>query len=87
MIFCLLQGAIMGLMVSLALTAWISFGSASTNVAHQTLPVSIESCPANNSSVVRLLTQNETSFTTASDLENIADFVTERTAVEDAHEK
>ncbi|XP_054711313.1 putative sodium-dependent multivitamin transporter [Uloborus diversus] len=43
------KGAIIGLVMSLALTAWISFGGAATNVAHPRLPVSVSGCPGSNS--------------------------------------
>lgn len=45
------KGAIIGLIISLILTAWISFGSASTNIAHSRLPVSVAGCSSNNITV------------------------------------
>ncbi|XP_015913607.1 putative sodium-dependent multivitamin transporter [Parasteatoda tepidariorum] len=43
------KGAIIGLLCSISVTAWISFGSASTNIAHPKLPVSTDGCFANQS--------------------------------------
>lgn len=74
-------------MISLALTAWISFGAAYTNVAHPKLPVSIEGCPAANNSLARILPHNEMNFTTVSSYSKLADFVTEQTTVGQADEK
>ncbi|GFU22036.1 putative sodium-dependent multivitamin transporter [Nephila pilipes] len=49
------KGAVIGLIVSLILTAWISFGSASTNIAHSKLPVSVAGCSSNNITVTSTL--------------------------------
>ncbi|XP_055938541.1 putative sodium-dependent multivitamin transporter [Argiope bruennichi] len=49
------KGAVIGLLASLAFTAWISFGSAQTNIGHAKLPVSISGCPIKNSTLTSTL--------------------------------
>ncbi|GBN39993.1 Putative sodium-dependent multivitamin transporter [Araneus ventricosus] len=45
------KGAVIGLLASLAFTAWISFGSAQVNIGHAKLPISISGCPNRNSTI------------------------------------
>ncbi|GIY03240.1 sodium-dependent multivitamin transporter [Caerostris extrusa] len=63
------KGAVIGLTASLLLTAWISFGSSSTNTGHSQLPVSTAGCPSNN---------NFTTTTTASPLTTLGPPVEDR---------
>lgn len=77
------KGAIMGLLISLSLTAWISFGSASTNVAHPTLPVSTAGCPPINMTqlkepnLLRMTRLNNTNSNTIAYLSTAAELVTQ----------
>ncbi|GFY67464.1 putative sodium-dependent multivitamin transporter [Trichonephila inaurata madagascariensis] len=56
------KGAVIGLIVSLILTAWISFGSASTNIAHSKLPVSVAGCTSNNMNVTSTISPMTTTL-------------------------
>ncbi|CAL1269233.1 unnamed protein product [Larinioides sclopetarius] len=42
------KGAVIGLLASLAFTAWISIGSAQVNIGHAKLPISVSGCPNSN---------------------------------------
>lgn len=82
----------MGLVISLILTAWISFGAASTNVAHPTLPVSTADCPVFNNTYLpdtnslMTVSHNETYSSTPGHFSTAAEFETLTAAVDASKE-
>ncbi|XP_035221456.1 putative sodium-dependent multivitamin transporter isoform X2 [Stegodyphus dumicola] len=81
------KGAIIGLLLSVSFTAWISFGSASTNTAHPRLPVSVSGCTATGLNLTTPFGSSTTISTITSNFNDSSAWTTPPSGTEDIPER